>query len=72
MGYHKVWVKSALPENHRSIALGVIFQGMGRWLPGYSRRNPEIEVSMISNLSRVARLAPRRGWRGWIQRLGIF
>jgi len=70
MGYPKIWVDQTLPKNHRSIAFGVIFRSMGGWLPGYSRRNPEIEVSMISNLSNLYRISYARGWRRWIQRLG--
>jgi hypothetical protein len=72
MGYHHIWTNQELPRSHRSIALGVILRSMGRWLPGYSRRNPEIDVSMISNLSHLYRLSAPKGWRRWIQRLGIF
>ena len=72
MGYHNTLIKSELPKNQRSIACGVILQGMGKWLPGYNRRNPEIEVSLISNLSNVYRSPSPRGWRRWFQHLRIF
>jgi hypothetical protein len=72
MGYYHLLFKKDLPKNHRSIALGVILQGMGKWLPGYNWRNPEIEVGMISSLSCAYRLTQPRGWRKWIQRMGIF
>jgi len=72
MGYHHILGQSNLLRSHHSIGLSMIFRSMGRWLPGYSRRNPEIEVSMISNLSRMYRAPSARGWRRWTLRLGKF
>ena len=72
MGYRSILWKDGLPKNHKSIALGIIYQGMGRWLPGYGRKNPWVEVSVISNFSRVYRRKPAGSWRGWVRRLGIF
>jgi len=72
MGFYPILSKYQLPKNHRSIALGVIVRGMGNWLPGHNRKNPEIHVSMISNISRVYGSVPRTSWRHWMQKFGIF
>ena len=72
MGFHHILGKKSIPSTHRSIALGVIVRGMGNWLPGNNRKNSEINVSLISNVSRAYGFLPRSGWRSWIHKLGIF
>ena len=68
MGYHHLWGSEKISESHKIIALERILRGMGRWLPGYNRRTPEIEVTMISNYSRIYQPVLSRGWRRWVQR----
>lgn len=76
MGYHH----SARPPDGaaslREVAMAVLEKNLGAWHRGYSRRNPEIPVEMISSFSRSGLFSSRPGIPGWRQRLrrwlGVF
>ncbi|MEY2852420.1 MAG: hypothetical protein RL549_1119, partial [Verrucomicrobiota bacterium] len=57
----------------RGVAKEVMGRSLGGWTPGHSRRNPMVQVRMISNVSRVFVPARRSfSYRGgnWVRRVG--
>ena len=71
MGFHNIWGKAEIPKGHSKIASRVIFQSMTRGQIAFGRKNTEIRVSVIGNLSKVYH-STRKGWlTRWIHKLGL-
>lgn len=74
MGFYNIWRKEAFSSSLGKVPSTVLGNSLGVWHSGYSRKNPEIHVEMISQIARPSRGFSRPvGWfrrmRGW---LGLF
>lgn len=67
MGLYYIWKKETFSSSLGRVASSVLESSLGGWRCGYSRRNPEIHVEMISQIGRRDRHISRP--THWVQRL---
>lgn len=68
MGFYNPRKRDFIPSQSSQVAFSVLESSLGVWHDGYSRRNPEIHVEMITQITRNIR-QPSRLWV-WLKRLG--
>ena len=67
MGFYHIWKREAFTSSLGKVASSVLESNLGGWRSGYSRKNPEIHVEMISQIGRPSRLVSRP--THWLQRV---
>jgi hypothetical protein len=72
MGYHNILPKSHDSKSHRAIAMDQIFQSMNRRGAFSGKKIPDIQVALISNLSKVYHGQQGKWWTRLIYKLGLF
>lgn len=72
MGYYHILDRRENPKNHSAIAVDQIFQSMNRRGAFSGKKITEIQVSMISNFSKVYQGPQSKWWVRWIYKLGLF
>jgi len=74
MGIYHIWKRDVFTSSLGKVGSSVLESNLGGWRSGYSRRNPEIRVEMISQIGRPNRRVSRP--THWLQRvrswLGLF
>lgn len=71
MGFYHIWKKASAPPVLGRVATTVLGKSLGDWHSGYTRKNPEVHVEVISQIVRPVRGFSRpphwfRRVRGWL------